>query len=240
MALLGWLSYLDSLDLELKSGIFVDDNHGVRMQLQAGQRPHVVDTLLNAALQSKRLALAENNDNNLASLEDGLDTNGQGHARNLVDVIAEESRVGENSVISQSLDTSSAGQAGSGLVESNVAVLADTSKEEINAADSLDGVFVGDALSLEVGGIAVQDVNIGRMDIDVREEVLPHEGVVGFGVVAGNSYVFVHVESDDMLKGDLCVVLVVIASQLGNQQPSLRFHAMWCCAQKKIQAGLEF
>lgn len=213
LVVVGWESYLYGLDLEFESGIFVDDNHGVRVQLQAGQSPHVIDTLLNASLQSKRLALAKNNDNDFASLENSLDTDSQGHARDLVDVIAEESRVGENSVVSQSLDTSSAGQAGSRLVESNVAVLANAGKEEINAADGLNGVFVSDALGLEVGGIAVQDVNIGRVDIDVREEVLPHEGVVGFGVVAGNPHVLVHVEGDDMLKGNLRVVLVAIASQ---------------------------
>lgn len=164
----------------------------------------MVDALLDASLQSKRLSLAENNDDDLAGLENSLDTNGQGHARNLVDVIAEKSRVGENGVVCQGLDPGSTGQARPGLVESDVAVLANAGKEEVDTADGLDGIFVGDALGLEVLGIAVQDVHVGGVDIDVGEEILPHEGVVGFGVVAGNAHVLIHVESDDMLEGDLC------------------------------------
>jgi hypothetical protein len=160
----------------------------------------VVDTLLNALLQSKRLALAKNDDNHLSGLEDSLDTNSQGHARHLADVVVKEARVGKNGVIGQSLDTSAAGQAGAGLVEGNVAVLADASKEQVNAAGLLDGIFVGDALGLQVGRIAVEDVDVGRVDVYVGEEVLPHEGVVGLCVVAGNTHVLIHVEGDDILK----------------------------------------
>jgi hypothetical protein len=41
------------------------------------------------------------------------------------------------------------------------------------------------------------------VDVHMREEVLPHEGVVGFGVVARDADVLVHVERDDMFEGDL-------------------------------------
>lgn len=85
-----FFAYLDGLDLELGSGILIHHNHGVRVKLQAGQGPHVVDTLLDALLQSKRLALAQNNDYDLSGLEDGLDTNSQGHAGHLADVVVKE------------------------------------------------------------------------------------------------------------------------------------------------------
>jgi hypothetical protein len=41
------------------------------------------------------------------------------------------------------------------------------------------------------------------VNVYVREEVFPHEGVVRLWVVAGDADVFVHVEGDDIFKGDL-------------------------------------
>lgn len=67
----------------------------------------------------------------------------------------------------------------------------DAAEEELDAAYVLDFLLVRDALGFEVGGVAVEDVDVGRVDVDVREEVLVHEGVVGFGVVARQADVFV-------------------------------------------------
>lgn len=175
----------------------------MRVKLEGGQSPHVVDSLLNAALESERLALSKNDDNNLTSLENGLDTDGESHAGHLVDIVVEETRVGKNGVVGEGLDTGAAGQAGAGLVEGNVAILTNTGEEKVNTTGSLDGVFIGNTLGLEVGGIAIEDVDIGRVDVYMREEVLPHERVVRLAVVARDTDVLVHVECDDIFKGDL-------------------------------------
>jgi hypothetical protein len=42
--------YLDSLDLEFKRGVFIDNDHGVTVQLEAGERPHMVDASLDTFL----------------------------------------------------------------------------------------------------------------------------------------------------------------------------------------------
>ena len=55
----------------------------------------------------------------------------------------------------------------------------------------LDSSFICYALGLEIRGIAIQDVDIPRVHIDVGEEVGVHEGMVGFGVFAGDSNIFV-------------------------------------------------
>lgn len=138
----------------------------------------MIDTVLDTALQSERLALAQDDDNHLTSLEHSLDAHGQGRPRNLGDVVVEETRVGKDGVVGQGLYAGPAGQARSGLVEGNVAVLSDASKEEVNAADCLDGVLVGGALGVKIGGVSVENVNVGRVHIYVREEVVPHERVV--------------------------------------------------------------
>lgn len=75
--------------------------------------------------------------------------------------------------------------------------------EQLDAAGALDLLLVRDTLLLEVLGVAVQDVDVGRVDIHVAEEVLVHEGVVGFRVLAWDADVLVHVEGDDIAEGDL-------------------------------------
>ena len=153
------------------------------VQLQAGQSPHVVDARLDAALEGESLPGAEDDDDDLAGLENGLHTDGQGHARNLVQVVVEEARVREDGVIGKRLDTGARSQAGARLVEGDVSVLADAAEEEIDATHSLDLGLVLDALGFQIWRIAVQNVHIVGVDVHVREEVLPHEAVVALRVV---------------------------------------------------------
>jgi hypothetical protein len=43
-------AYLDCFDLQLQRGIFVDNDHWMRMGLKAGKSPHVVYTAFYALL----------------------------------------------------------------------------------------------------------------------------------------------------------------------------------------------
>ena len=62
-------------------------------------------------------------------------------------------------------------------------------------------MLVGCTLGLEVGGVAVEDMDVLRRYIDVIEEVATHEGVVTLGVILGQADVFIHVEGDDVAEG---------------------------------------
>ena len=79
-------------------------------------------------------------------------------------------------------------------------VLADSAEEELDAAVRLDARLVRVALADQVLGVAVQDVHLRGRDVDVREELAEHEGVVRLGVVLGQLDVLVHVERDDMFE----------------------------------------
>lgn len=103
-----------------------------------------------------------------------------------------------------------------------MAILSDTTEEQLDAAVLLDLLFVRLALADEILGVSVQQVDLGRRNVDydhgdcppnqrterkeekdqrtVREEVLEHEGVVGLWVVLGKPDVFIHVEGDDVLE----------------------------------------
>lgn len=163
----------------------------------------MVDTLLDTLLQCERFSGTEDDDDNLPRLKDGLDTNSQSHSRHSAQIVVKEARVGQDSVISQSLDPGAAGETRSWLVEGNMSVFANASKEKINAASRLDCILVCVALGLWVGRIAIKDVDVGRMNVDMGKEMLPHKGVIGMRVVSRQSDVLVHVEGDDIFERDL-------------------------------------
>lgn len=59
-----------------------------------------------------------------------------------------------------------------------------TSNKQLNPARSLDLLFKGITLSLQVSCIPIQDVSVFWVDVNVLEEVVPHEGVVALWVVS--------------------------------------------------------
>lgn len=59
-----------------------------------------------------------------------------------------------------------------------------TSNKELNPACSLDLLLEGVALGLQVSGIPIQNVGVFWVDVNVLEEVIPHEGVVALWVLS--------------------------------------------------------
>lgn len=57
-----------------------------------------------------------------------------------------------------------------------------TSHKQVDAAGFSDLLLVGVALGLQVFSVPVQDVGVGRLDVDVLEEVVPHVRVVALGM----------------------------------------------------------
>ena len=54
-------------------------------------------------------------------------------------------------------------------------ILAYAADKEVDASSSLDTSLITSALSLQILGIAVEDVYILRLDVNMREEVVPHK-----------------------------------------------------------------
>lgn len=120
----------------------------------------MVHAALDGLAEGQGLALAGDDDDDLAAVEDGLYADGEGHAGDLGNVVAEESGVGEDGVVGEGLDAGAGGEGGAGLVEGDVAVLTDAAEEELYAAVGFDLGFVGVALADEVFGVAVEDVDL--------------------------------------------------------------------------------
>ena len=83
-----------------------------------------------------------------------------------------------------------------------MAIGTDAAHKQMDAAIRSDLGLIGRTLLLQIGGIAVENVYIFGGNVDMREEIAPHEAVVALRMVFGNSDVFIHVEGHDMAERD--------------------------------------
>jgi len=111
-------------------------------------------------------------------------TDGQGQVGDLGDIVIEETSVGNDGVVGQGLDTGTGVQGRTGLVEGNVTIGTDTAQEELDAANRGDLLLIALALEIQISCVSVKDVDVLGEDINVLEEVAPHERVVRLGVVS--------------------------------------------------------
>ena len=168
------------------AGVLVRDNDGPRVELEGAEGGEVADALLDGLAEGEALALA--GDDDLADGEHGGDhggdADGEGHAGNLGE--RELARmVSYASVLMRVREARDEPAGGgqchargerrgvglTGLVEGEVAVLADACEEEVDAAGVLDALLVGGALADEVWDGVVEDVDLRGRDVDVREEL---------------------------------------------------------------------
>ena len=60
-------------------------------------------------------------------------------------------------------------------IESNVSIRANATQEQLDTAGVFDLLLICYALRFQVCGVAVQDVDVRWVDIDMAEEVLVHK-----------------------------------------------------------------
>ena len=135
--------------------------------------------------QRQRLSLSRHDDDDFTSVEDGCNTYGQCHSRNLsiqtfavrtrrhrrdithsIDVVAKKAGIGENGIICECFDASSRFERRARFVESNVPVFANTTEEQFNASVGFDGLFISGAVGQQIVRIAVENVNVFRANVD--------------------------------------------------------------------------
>lgn len=87
----------------------------------------MVYSALDHLTESKCLVLASDDEHNFPGVHYCLDTNGQSHSRDSLEIIVEESAVVQDGLVSESLDPSSGFQRRSRLVECNVTICSSAS-----------------------------------------------------------------------------------------------------------------
>ncbi len=74
------------------------------------------------------------------------------------------------------------------------------SQKKVNAAEILHFLFITGALRFDIGSIAIEDVYVFTLNIDMIEKVFPHKGVVTLGMIFRNPDIFIHIKGNDMFK----------------------------------------
>lgn len=64
-----------------------------------------------------------------------------------------------------------------------MAIGPDATQKQLNATDRFDLLLVVVTFKLQVASVAVEDIDVVRLHVNMREEVLVHEAVVALRVV---------------------------------------------------------
>ena len=133
----------------------------------------------------------------MLSNHDGADAHGERLARHVVDAV-EETAVGLDGGLGQVNAVGALDEGVAGLVEADVAVVADAEELEVLVTGGGDGGVVLGAGGLVVLHEAVGHVGVGLVDVHVIEEVHVHEVAIALLVIAGQAAVLVEVVALDL------------------------------------------
>ena len=182
---------LDSFDFQFQGCVFVGDDDGSRVLLQARERAHVANCSFDRILQGNSLVGTCRNDDDFSSLalssahivnrsidrnetqqrntnlDNRLNPDRQCHHRHSIEISPEEPGVCPDRLVRQRLHSCPRRQAGARLIERDVSVCADSSEEKVDAADGSDFGFERGAFGLEIRGVTVEDVDVLAGDVDV-------------------------------------------------------------------------
>ena len=115
---------------------------------QAADGPHVVDWLFYSMAEGTGFIMAIHHDHYLLGIHHCADTDSQSSLGDQIDIIVEETTIGNHCICGQCLLPGTALQTGAWLVEGNMAIGANAAHEQVDASCSLYGFLVVLALCL--------------------------------------------------------------------------------------------
>ena len=205
---------------------FVGYDHGMWVHLECGDCPHLCDGAFDTVAQGASLVVSVYHEHYFACCHYGAYTYGEGGLGHEVYIAFEEARVCDYGVGSEGFHTCARSERRAGLIEGNVSVGSYAAHEEFDSAVGLDFFLESFAFGLEVFGIAIEDVHVFLGNVDVAEEVVPHERVVAFGMVFGKAHIFVHVESYNIAEAHFAFFV---------QFDEVTVHSQWRAAGRAAQ-----
>ena len=81
-----------------------------------------------------------------------------------------------------------------------MAIRTDTTQEQVYATDRFHASLIRRTLSLQILGVTIQDIYVLRFDIDMTEEIIPHERMIAFRMIFRKTDILIHIESDHILE----------------------------------------
>ena len=167
----------------------------------------------------------------LPGLHDVPDAHGAGVGGDLLQA-GEEAAVGLPGAVGELHLVGAQGEGVGGLVEADVAVDPQAQQLQVDAAQVPDDLVIAGAGAVAVGIHAVGDVGVGQIQVDMVEQVVPHEIGVALVVVPVQAHILVQVDGADL--GEVQLARLTAADQL-----LIGPHGAGAGGQAQDAAGLE-
>src|SRR5882762_4283398 len=182
---------------ELRGSGIVDDESHVRMELKGGGGDRGRDRAFDGLRDGRGLGLARSEQENFSRLQNRADAHGDGTARTLL-TRREEFRVVVHRFLAQDLKARAGADAGSRLVEADVAVAPDAQKLKVYSSGFSDSLLVRCAVLIVIAADgSVGNVNVSGIRVDVREEIFPHEMMKAPRMGGGKPEIFIKIKGND-------------------------------------------
>jgi hypothetical protein len=187
---------------ERRSGCTIQKEGGIRVPLKKRGCHLVVDLAFDCPAHDVGFVLAGGKDQYLPGLEDRLHAHGDRFAGDVLLPEEVSRRVFPGDQV-QGHHPGAALGSRARLVEADVAGSSYAQDLKVDSAGGPDGVLVPLAFGLDLlpWKVAPEDVDIGRQDIQLVEQILPHEPVVGVNTPRVHRVVLVQVEGDHVPEG---------------------------------------
>lgn len=176
---------------------------GIRVFLEETRRDALGDRSLDRLRHDRRLAFAKGDEHDAPRLQDRADAHRDRPQRDVL--FAEE--VARRILAGDAVECDESRPAAATrarFVEADVPGAADAEELHVDTAGLLDRPLVALAPLAHRFGFdrPVGNVHVGRIDVDVIEEMLPHEAVVTLQPLRPHGEVLVEIEGDDVREGE--------------------------------------
>ena len=155
MILLDIFEIIVSSDLHLCAGSFICDDDSFRMQLQCGNRPHLIDSPFNGLLQRARFVMSVYHNQNLFGIQYRSDSHCYRRLGNFVHIIVKEARVGDNRIRRLGFHTCPRRQRRARLIKRDMPVRTYTAQEKIHTAYGFHLRFIRGTFCFQIFSISI-------------------------------------------------------------------------------------
>lgn len=175
-------------------GCFVCNQGEIRMQLKDGSGDLGGHRTAEGIQHSLRLILTGNDHHNTMGLHNIQNTHGvslAGHQR----LILEETGICIDGTLGQLHAVGAFDELIAGLVETNVTIATQTQQLQIHAAHAVQQLIIALAFPLCVRIHTIGNIGVIQVDIDMVEQVMPHEISIALIVVSRQTHILIQVHS---------------------------------------------
>ncbi len=192
--------------VETGGRIFVEDHRGAGVKLESGTGTNCGERTFDHVFDGADFRGTEREEQAAARIKDGADAHRECVFRHGVEG-AEDRAVITERLLGEDLNPRARAERAGGLIEADVTVAAEAEELDVDAARVEDALFVAAALGVKIGRRANGHVGALLVDVDVAEEIFPHEIPVGLVVGAGEADILVEVERRDPAEVEALVAM---------------------------------